>query len=78
MSNYRFSEIAYEELMEHIKYIVKKDGIDRESNLYEQVIEKIQQIPDAPFEIGQRKDNYINGLRKVVFKRLFFFVNECF
>jgi len=33
-------------------------------------MEKIGQIADAPFEIGQRKDGYIKGLRKVVFKRL--------
>lgn len=33
-------------------------------------MKKIDQIADAPFEIDQRKDDYIKGLRKVVFKRL--------
>jgi hypothetical protein len=33
-------------------------------------MEKIAQIANTPFELGQRKDGYIPGLRKVVFKRL--------
>jgi len=70
MSKFILSELAYQDLEDHLAYIVRRDSIDRASTLYDQIMEKIAQIADAPFELCQRKDGYIPGLRKVVFKRL--------
>jgi len=70
MRNIVRSNEADRDLDYHLSYIVERDGIDRASNLYDQVMEKITEIAAAPFELGQQKSGYIPGLRKVVFKRL--------
>ena len=54
MSKFILSELAYQDLEDHLAYIVRRDGIDRASTLYDQIMEKIAQIADAPFELGQR------------------------
>ncbi len=70
MSKFLLSRLAEQDLEDHLAYIVCRDGIDRASTLDDEIMEKIGQIADAPFKLGQHKDGYIPGLRKVVFKRL--------
>lgn len=68
MSNFLLSLFAEEDLEQHLEYIVRRDGFDRASTLDDQIIGKIGEIAKLPFEIGQRKSNYIKGLRKILFK----------
>jgi len=70
MNHFEFSSEADFDLDEYLSFVIERDGIDRASNLYDKIMKKIQEVADAPFEIGQRKDGYIVGLRKVIFKRL--------
>lgn len=70
MPKFILSKLADQDLEDHLAYIVHRDGLNRASALYDQIMEKIAQIAEAPFELGQRKEGYIPGLRKVVFKRL--------
>ena len=63
-----FSEHSEKDLEEHLAHIIQKDGILRASNIYDAIIDKINEIASIQIEIGQRKANYLIGLPRIIFK----------
>ncbi len=71
-----FSELSEKDLEEHLSYIIQKDGILRASNIYDAILEKINDIATINIEIGQRKPDYLPGLRRVIYKGVYIYFNQ--
>lgn len=67
------SEEALQDLKEHLSYIVIRDGIERAESINDQIIDKIYEIAESPIELGQRKDAYLAGIKRMLFKGVYLY-----